>query len=81
MRARKLGKIRLIKGATNTVYLLSYIKEMLQTYLKEQYNVSYREQKKVHKESEMLMRYIANSKRPIIKMMRRVNRRLQRESR
>ena len=62
------------------VYLNCYIKEILQTYFQQETELSYRQIKKVYKNSGTLLTYIANNKKtPILKMMRRVHRRIKRE--
>lgn len=63
-----------------TVYLLTYIKEILGAYLQTDNKLSYREQKKVYKNSETLLKYITNNQTSIQKMMRRVLRKVKQES-
>jgi len=64
-----------------TVYLLTYLNQLLRTYLLINYNLSYRQIKKVYKNSGTLLTYVAYNKITIMRMMRRVLRRVKRESR
>lgn len=59
---------------------MSYLKEIIQVYSQQETQISYRQMKKIYKNSGTLITYIAkNKKSPILKMMRRVHRRVKRE--
>ena len=60
---------------------MNYIQEFLRMYNQTRYNISYREMKKIYQESNILLTYITKSKQPIMKMMRRVQKRVQQDSR
>lgn len=78
---RLLASIRRTQSPKLAIYIINYIKELIQTYLQYPYNISYREVKKIYQESDMLYTYITKSKQPMMKMMRRVQKRIQLDSR
>jgi hypothetical protein len=63
-----------------TVYLLTYLNSLFRSYLLLNYMFSFRQIKKVYKNSGTLLTYIAYNKVTILKMMRRVLRRVKRDS-
>jgi len=74
------AKKRKLTYSRLTVYLLSYIQELLNTYLSHNYTLSFREIKKVYRNSDILTSYITKNKMPIIKMIKRVNRKILHDS-
>ena len=77
------GNIVIIAGTTPTtrkaVYMISYIKEIIQMYMQQNYQISYREVKENYQNSEILNTYIAKNQQPVIKMMRRVHKKVKQE--
>lgn len=57
-----------------TVYIIQYIKHLLNTYLNLDYNFSYRQQKSISQNSSSLLAYvISNNHYPLITSLKRVN--------
>jgi len=57
-----------------TVYIIQYIKHLLNTYLNLDYNFTYRQQKSISQNSSSLLAYvISNNHYPLITSLKRVN--------
>ena len=57
-----------------TVYIIHYIKNLLNTYLNLDYNFSYRQQKTLSQNSSSLLAYVVNNNNySLIKSLKRVN--------